>query len=146
MVLDPIERITDNNIKAGPNYPIIMKFLYTIEGIVKEGNRRGQRLGFPTMNMAVEQAIPEGVYISQAVIDETQYNSLTFVGKAKTFNETAYHAETYVLDFDKDLYGQVITVNLLKKIRENQKFKSEQELIRQMSEDKKTADKFFDEL
>ena len=68
---------------------------------------------------------------------------MTFIGAAQTFNETTYQAETYVLDFDQDVYGESVTVSLLKKMRDNQKFDSEEALIKQMEDDEREARAFF---
>ncbi len=114
-----------------------------LTGIVTTGNKRGKKLGFPTLNVALQTQLPEGIYISQTVIQQKQYNSLTFIGAAKTFNETLYQSETYVLNFDQNVYGEEITITLLKKIRDNQKFTTEQVLIEQMEEDKKKAEAYF---
>ena len=120
-----------------------MKSLFTIKGTVREGNKRGKKLGFPTMNLPVDQKIPEGVYISQTEFADQLYNSLTFVGVVKTYNETVFHTETYLLQFNENVYGKNISVYLLKKLRENQKFNSEEELILQMKKDKEDAEAFF---
>lgn len=109
--------------------------MLTLRGVVIKGKQRGKDLGFPTANIPLVQSIPEGIYISQTEIDGAHFPSLTFVGSAKTFNETDAKAETYILDFDKDIYGKEITVELVKKIRENQKFNSVEELQEAMKKD-----------
>jgi len=115
-----------------------------LSGIVIHGDHRGKKLGFPTANVALSEKIPEGIYISQTKIDTLLYSSLTFIGAAKTFDKTQYQAETYILDFDQDIYGKTITVELIKKIRDNMKFESEEKLIEQMKKDEKVArDHFF---
>jgi riboflavin kinase/FMN adenylyltransferase len=120
-----------------------MESIKTIYGIVQEGQHRGKQLGFPTMNFPLTEQLPEGIYLSKITIDDKTYNALTFIGAAKTFAETTFQAETYVFDFDQDVYGKEVTVELIKKIRDNQKFDSEEALIRQMEEDKKQAEEFF---
>jgi riboflavin kinase/FMN adenylyltransferase len=115
----------------------------TIEGIVQKGQQRGKRLGFPTINFPMQSPLPEGIYVSHILIDEKQYNALTFIGTAKTYDETVFQAETYVFDFEQDVYGKKVSVSLLKKLRDNQKFVSEEALIKQMEEDKKQAVDYF---
>lgn len=117
-----------------------------LQGIVQKGHSRGKKLGFPTMNFPLEEHIEEGVYISIIVIAGRNYNALTFIGSAKTFDETVPQAETYVLNFDQDVYGENVSVKLLKKLRGNQKFESKEALIRQMEKDKKEAEKYFSNL
>lgn len=114
-----------------------------INGIVQKGRDRGKKLGFPTINFQLLEIIPDGIYISRIVIRNKTYNALTFIGAAKTFGEIEQKAETYVLDFDEDVYGEEVEVSLLKKIRENQRFGSEKDLIEQMKKDKKEAEEYF---
>lgn len=118
----------------------------TISGVVEKGQNRGKKLGFPTINFKLIEILPDGIYISQIEILGKTYNSLTFIGAAKTFGEIEQKAETYVLDFDKDVYGESVNVTLLKKIRDNQRFESEEELVEQMEMDKKEALLFFNSL
>ncbi|MBI2019331.1 riboflavin kinase [Candidatus Daviesbacteria bacterium] len=117
--------------------------MFKFWGKVRSHNKRGKTLGFPTANVNLYKKIPEGVYISKTKISEKLYPSLTFIGTAKTFGEKRYHAETYILDFDKNIYDKWISVKLLKKIRSNQKFNSVNDLIKQMKKDEVNARKFF---
>ena len=120
-----------------------MKPLFTLHSTVQHGKHRGKRLGFPTINAAVDPQTPEGIYLSLSEVHGKQYKSLTFIGTAKTYDETDFLAETYLLDFLDDLYGQTVTIEVLHKLRENQKFATEAELIAQMEEDKRQAEAFF---
>lgn len=117
--------------------------MYNFWGKVRKHNQRGKQLGFPTANINLRKKIPEGIYLSQTKLGNLIYPSLTFIGVAKTFNEKKFHAETYILDFKQNIYGQWISVKLLKKIRDNKKFSSAEELIRQMKKDKEKARKYF---
>lgn len=120
-----------------------MEQVKTIQGIVQRGHQRGKKFGFPTMNFPITEQLPEGIYLSYITVEGEKYNALTFIGIAKTFDETTYQAETYVFDFNQDVYGKTVSVELLKKLRDNQKFDSEEELIKQMEKDKKQAEEFF---
>lgn len=117
--------------------------MYKIWGKIKQHNQRGRKLGFPTANINLTKNIPEGIYISKTKVNGKIYGSVTFIGIAKTFNEKKFHAETYILDFNKSIYGKWISVELIKKIRENKKFNSAEELVNQMREDEKEARKYF---
>lgn len=112
-------------------------------GKVRIHNQRGRKLGFPTANINVSRKIAEGIYVSKTKIGEKGYKSLTFIGTAKTFGEIKFHAENYILDFKGDLYGLWISIELLKKLRGNKKFKSADDLIKQMKDDEKMAREFF---
>ncbi len=115
----------------------------TFSGIVKKGKGRGKDFGFPTANISLDKSIPEGIYLSKTTIYGKEHPSLTFIGIVKTFNETNYQAETYILNFDASLYDKEITIELLQKIRENKKFESKEELVAQMEKDKQDALRFF---
>lgn len=117
--------------------------MYKFWGKVRKDNQRGRKLGFPTANVNLSKNIPEGIYISKARIKDMIYPSLTFIGRAKTFNEQKYQSETYILDFSQNIYRKWISVKLLKKIRENEKFKSVSELISQMKDDEIIARDYF---
>jgi len=112
-------------------------------GKVRKHNQRGKTLGFPTANINLKKKIPEGIYLSQTKIRKVLYPSLTFIGQAKTFSETKFLAETYILDFNNNIYHKWISVKLLKKIRNNQKFNSAKELIKQMKKDEEEARRYF---
>lgn len=120
-----------------------MQPLFTLHSTVQHGQNRGKRIGFPTINAPADQSFPEGIYLSWTIVSGKRYNSLTFIGAAKTYNQTDYLAETYLLDFSEDIYGQTVHVEVLKKLRDNQKFETEEALIKQMEEDKKQAIEFF---
>lgn len=120
-----------------------MKYKAIFWGKVITGRNRGHSLGFPTANVNIHKNIPEGIYISLAAIDKQPCPALTFIGSSKTFNENDVRAETHFLSIKQDVYGKWISVRLLKKIRENQKFKSSQQLVKQMEKDKQIAQEFF---
>lgn len=123
-----------------------MQPLFTITGIVEQGKKRGKQLGFPTANIALTQSLPSGIYISIVAIENIQHPALTFIGDAKTFSETLFQSETYLLDFSQNLYGKPLTIFLLKKIRENQAFTSVDALVTHMKEDEKQARKYFQKI
>jgi riboflavin kinase / FMN adenylyltransferase len=112
-----------------------MKPLHTITSTVIEGNKRGRLLGYPTANMQLEESLDEGVYVSEVVLNNQTFPAATFVGRSKTFDDYEYKLESFILDFDKDIYGETMTVHVYKHIRGNKKFSSEQELIEQMQKD-----------
>lgn len=117
--------------------------MYKFWGKVRRANLRGKKLGFPTANINLTKNIPEGIYISKAKVGELVHPSVTFIGAAKTFNETKFHAEVYLLDFDENLYNLWITVTLIKKIRDNKKFNSAKQLVAKMKKDEKIAREYF---
>lgn len=117
--------------------------MYKIWGKVRIGSQRGKNLGFPTANITLRKNIPEGIYISKTKIKNKIYPSLTFIGRAITFNENELKAETYLLFLKKNLYNTWISIEFIKKLRGNKKFSSAKDLIEQMKKDKKEALEYF---
>jgi riboflavin kinase/FMN adenylyltransferase len=112
--------------------------LYTVSGKVESNVGRGEKIGYPTANIrltAKDKNAPEGVFAGYTVLHGKKYPSLIFVGKAETFGEKDKKCESHILDFNQNLYGEEITLELLLKIRENKKFYQVGELIRQIKRD-----------
>ncbi|MBI4050459.1 MAG: riboflavin kinase [Candidatus Doudnabacteria bacterium] len=114
-----------------------------ISGIVKKHLGRGRKLGFPTANLDIEVELEEGIYVG--TVGPMELHALIFIGAAETFGEREKQVEVHILDFDEDIYGRKIEVQILEKLRENVKFNNEHELIEQMKKDKEKAKKFFEE-
>ena len=111
---------------------------FRLQGRVVTGVGRGVKLGFPTANLEIEaeQALPpDGVYISLAHIDDQSYFSLTNIGKRPTFGNNQRLVEVYLLDYDGDLYGQELAIDLLERLRSEKKFKTAEELKKQIAQD-----------
>jgi len=117
---------------------------YEIEGKVIKGKDRGKILGFPTANIETEnEIIPFGVYISLVIINSNSYPSITNAGLRPTFGQQDMQIESYIIDFNQKLYGQEIVVRFIKKIRDEIKFKSPQELSLQINKDLGQAKAYF---
>jgi riboflavin kinase/FMN adenylyltransferase len=114
-----------------------------IRGKVMRGAQRGKQLGFPTINLRLHRKIAEGIYVSKTKLGGRIFESVSFVGAAKTFGETRVFVETYILDFDRDIYGKWVSVRFLKRIRGNEKFESKAALIRRIRKDVEEAISFF---
>lgn len=120
-----------------------MQQLYSINGIVVQGNKRGRLLGYPTANVRISELVEEGVYASKVTVSGKQHIAATFIGSSKTFDDPEYKLESYILDFDEDIYGKEIHIELYKHIRGNMKFDSQKALILQMQNDVKQIRAFF---
>ncbi len=120
---------------------------YYLSGHVIKGQGRGRQIGFPTANMDYDKTliIPAGgVYITQTTIHGMTYNSLTNIGINPTFNMGhAINIETHLLDFNRDIYGEEMRVTFLRKIRDEKKFSSVNDLISQIDSDVLCAKEFF---
>jgi riboflavin kinase/FMN adenylyltransferase len=121
---------------------------YGVEGRVVHGAERGRTLGFPTANLRPQnRVIPRGgVYVTATLIEGAWRRSLTNVGTRPTFgSDQAEEAaiETYVMDWAGDLYGDVVRVRFLHRLRDEQRFASVDELKRQIAYDCDRASKYF---
>lgn len=119
---------------------------YGIEGQIVHGMKRGRTIGFPTANLKpVNRVIPKfGVYATASLIDGVWRRGITNVGVRPTFDdETAPSIETFVFDFDGDLYGDVLRVRFLYRIRDERKFSGIEELKAQIEKDTKHALLYF---
>ena len=108
-----------------------------VEAEVVSGNKLGRKLGFPTANMDISNRIDitNGVYRSRITIDGAEYNAMSNVGIRPSVVSTGRWLETHIFDFNGDLYGKVLTVCLVEKIREERKFSSVAELRAQLEHD-----------
>jgi riboflavin kinase/FMN adenylyltransferase len=108
---------------------------YALRGEVIHGMKRGRAIGFPTANIAVwdEQVIPaNGVYTGWALLGEERFMGMINVGYSPTFGNTAITVEAHLLDFDRDIYGQPLTITFEKYLRPEAKYDSLQALIEQI--------------
>lgn len=129
-----------NLIRSG-NINKANKFLgrdYTIIGTVVKGDGRGRKLGFPTANMKLidNYVIPKtGVYRTSTVINGVKYMSLTDIGYNPTFDEEKLKIETYIDNFNGNIYDNTIEVSFIEFIRDDIKFNRAEELIEKIKED-----------
>jgi len=122
--------------------------LFSLSGQVVSGDRRGRNLGFPTANLDLkpEQALPgDGVYATITHTDDDSLPSVTNIGVRPTFGGRKRLAETYILDFEGDLLGQKLTVDLVDKLRDEERFDTVEELKDQMVKDVEQARQILNE-
>lgn len=112
-----------------------MKF----QALIKAGQGRGKGMSFPTANFDLAGEVEDGIYIGRAL----NLPALVFIGANVTFGEDRRHGEAYILDYNEDLYGQEIEIEILKKLRDNKKFDSQEALVEQMKEDEAVAREYF---
>ena len=119
---------------------------YSLRGPVLHGDERGRTIGFPTLNVGVspDQALPpNGVYVTRAELGGRDYQSTTNIGTQPTFDGTRRRIETHLLDFTGDAYGQVVRIELLRRLREERKFTGVDALIAQIHEDLAATRAYF---
>lgn len=111
---------------------------YSLDGEVIRGAGRGAGIGFPTANLAVDpgRALPpEGVYATWAHVNGRTYPSMTNIGRNPTFGENERTVETFLLDFDGDIYGRRIGLDIVARLRDEKKFDSVDQLKSQIVAD-----------
>jgi riboflavin kinase/FMN adenylyltransferase len=120
---------------------------YGVEGMVEHGARRGSDLGFPTANLRPKnRVIPRnGVYATGALIDGKWRRSVTNVGVRPTFGgDMEPSVETFVMNWSGDLYGDVVRVRFLHRLRDERKFGSIDELKAQIANDVERSQSYFE--
>ena len=119
---------------------------YGVEGRVVKGKERGATLGFPTANLHPQnRVIPaNGVYVTGTLIDGIWRRGVTNIGMRPTFEtEAEPSVETFVIDWAGDLYGDVIRVRFLHRLRDEKKFSSVEQLQAQIRKDVIKAESYF---
>ncbi len=120
---------------------------YGVEGRVERGVERGHQLGFPTANVHPQnRVIPRnGVYVTGTLIEGQWRRSVTNVGIRPTFgSDVEPSVETFVMNWAGDLYGDVVRVRFLYRLRDEKKFSSIEELRTQIEKDVTRAQSYFE--
>jgi riboflavin kinase / FMN adenylyltransferase len=115
---------------------------YVLRGEVVVGDRRGRTIGFPTANVVpgAEVVVPgRGVYAGFVRVGNELYPACTNIGVAPTFERGESRVEAYLLDFDGDLYGRVVDVEFVGRIRPEKRFSGVEELKEQITRDVEEA-------
>jgi riboflavin kinase / FMN adenylyltransferase len=120
---------------------------YGVEGRVIHGAERGRTIGYPTANLQPQnRVIPKrGVYVTSTLINDRWRRSITNIGIRPTFEKDVEPSvESYVLDWEGNLYGDVIRIRFLHRIRDEKKFNSIDELTTQIKKDVSRAANYFE--
>jgi riboflavin kinase/FMN adenylyltransferase len=114
---------------------------YSFSGTVVHGDKRGYLLGFPTANIELDdndKMLPAiGIYAVEFIVGSNKHFGLLSIGKRPTFYDDGnLVSEVYIYDFNEDIYGKYVTVNIVERIRGEEKFSSAEELVTQMKKDR----------
>lgn len=115
---------------------------FMIRGEIIGGKKLGRKLGFPTANMSYDTkyVIPKtGVYYTNIIVKGKQYNSITSVGYNPTVNGESLSIETYILDFDEEIYGEEVQLYFIEYMRDEIKYETLDLLIDQLKLDEEYA-------
>ena len=119
---------------------------YSISGEVVRGNRIGRKLGFPTANIRLGEGNPadDGVYAVRVRMEGICRKGVASIGNRPTVtDDPERYLEVYLFDFNEDIYGKSIEVDLITYLRPEQKFESVEALRQQIERDKKEAERIL---
>ncbi|MBC7923290.1 MAG: bifunctional riboflavin kinase/FAD synthetase [Ferruginibacter sp.] len=116
---------------------------YCLKGVVMKGNQLGRTIGFPTANVQVPEPyklIPaDGVYAVRVAYQDQLYDGMLNIGVRPTVSGTTRTTEAHLFDFDREIYGQEVTVYLVDRLRDERKFAGLPELKEQLANDRQRA-------
>jgi riboflavin kinase/FMN adenylyltransferase len=157
-VLDPISsdgiRISSSRIRglveAGcvdEVRPMLGRYHF-VSGRVVTGKGRGRKLGFPTANISSQtEVVPlNGIYATSIEVKSRQWLSVSSVGVNPTFGDGPRTVESFIFDFESEIYGEAVKLSFVKRIRDEKKFSTVEDLIAQMHGDVERARVIFKEL
>ncbi|MEX0999458.1 MAG: bifunctional riboflavin kinase/FAD synthetase [Thermodesulfobacteriota bacterium] len=126
--------VREGNLLKARNF---LGYNFYIEGQVKEGERRGRQIGFPTANLDTDwDILPKvGVYATLANVNGTKHQSITNIGYRPTFGHNGLLIETHIFDFNEDIYKKRIKVEFVDRVRDEQKFNGPEALVEQIKRD-----------
>ena len=119
----------------------LLGYRWFVEGTVRDGDKRGRDLGYPTANIALDEdcTLAHGIYAVRVVIDGVLHDGVANFGRRPTFDNGAPLLEVHVFDFSGNLYGKVLTVSFVSFLRGEEKFDNVEALIAQMDRDSEEA-------
>ena len=135
--------IKEGNVEKASMY---LGIPYSISGRIVHGFGRGRKLGYPTANLEFDarKIIPKnGIYLTKVIVDGLYHWGMTNVGTNPTFNNEGLFIETYILNYNKDLYGARIKLEFLKRIRDEIKFTNMEDLKNQITNDVQWAKNYI---
>jgi riboflavin kinase/FMN adenylyltransferase len=115
-------------------------------GTVVKGFGRGKQFGFPTLNIELinnELYMERGVFAVTVTIHNQLFNGMLYVGTRPTLNLQEITIEIHVLDYDKNIYNEQISFQILHKIRDEIKFETPEHLIAQLHQDREMVYEYF---
>ncbi|GHV57106.1 riboflavin biosynthesis protein [Bacteroidia bacterium] len=125
-----------------------LSYPYALTGKVIHGNHLGRTIGFPTANLDLndkDKIIPhEGVYAVDVEVEDRRYKGMAYIGKRPTVASAGeQRIEVHIFDFDKDIYGQQVRIELRNFIRPDIRFEGLEQLKEQLVLDKRSISAFF---
>ena len=139
--------LLEGNVSLAKDY---LGYPYVLTGNVVKGNQLGRTIGFPTANIEIPEdykLIPKnGVYFVTVNVNEEKVFGMMNIGVKPTLGENKLSIEVHLLNFNKDIYNHKIQVNVLERVRDEQKFESFEALKSQLELDKQNTIRYFENL
>lgn len=136
--------LNEGKIKIANN---LLGYEYSITGVVVQGNKIGRTIGFPTANIELEDEYKlitaNGVYASRVEYEGVIYQGMSNIGVRPTVNHSDLTIEVNIFDFDKEIYGETISIYFVERIRSEVKFDDLEALKTQLTLDKETVKKLL---
>ena len=119
----------------------LLGYRWFAEGTVRDGDKRGRTIGYPTANIALDPdcTLAHGIYAVRTVIDGVLHDGVANFGRRPTFDNGAPLLEVHVFDFSGNLYGKTLKVSFVSFLRSEEKFDSVEALVAQMDRDSEEA-------
>jgi riboflavin kinase/FMN adenylyltransferase len=125
----------------------ILGYEYSVTGTVVAGMKRGRELGYPTANISINEKFKllpgDAIYAVEADYEGSALRGMASIGYNPTFNDTGKTLEVNIFDFDRQIYGEKITIKFLRFLRKEVKFATKEELVQQLGADKRDTLDFF---
>jgi riboflavin kinase/FMN adenylyltransferase len=109
-----------------------------IKGIVEKGRGEASKLGFPTVNVLSKKSLESGIFSGLVSTIDGDFNAVIYIS-----NKNKKKVEAHIFDFDSDIYGESIVIEILSKIRDDKEIKDVKELQKQIKKDIEAAKIFF---
>ena len=126
----------------------LLGYIYSLSGVIVKGYRRGSTLlAFPTANLQADPGyvIPSrGVYAGYVLYDGKFYKAMINIGTNPTFDNEGFSIEAHIFDFDKNIYGRMVRFFFAERLRPEIRFKSAEELRKQLKKDSQRANELLD--
>jgi riboflavin kinase/FMN adenylyltransferase len=152
-LLDEKQKVSSSLIRESLNEGAVeqanelLGYEFFMSGHIEHGYKMGRKIGFPTANLGKldeSKIIPaNGVYISEVNVNDSWFPAMLNIGNRPTFNGTARTVEFHLLNFDENIYNKKIKTKVIKKIRDEIKFDSVDDLKKQLYSDREITMKYF---
>jgi riboflavin kinase/FMN adenylyltransferase len=121
----------------------LLGYEFFFEGIVEKGDQLGRKLGYPTANLAYTDTdkirLGDGVYAAHAIINSEKKKGMLSIGNRPTLADSEQKIEINIFDWESDIYGETIRIVVKKFLRQQEKYNSLEELIKQLGIDKESS-------